>query len=116
MIKPVVENVEFEVWKQWPDVLHGFELLELVRMDVDHEPLKVAKIVAVEARLVGCELAVADFFDQWGGEVPAVRIASDDHGLAFVGNDFGFAGNFAETKLLTILLDGGFASLGVIRV
>ena len=47
MIKPVVEDVEFEVGQQRPDVFHGFELLKLVRMDVDHEPLEAAEVVGV---------------------------------------------------------------------
>src|SRR5208282_6921699 len=49
-------------------------------------------------------------------ELPAVSVVGDDDRLAFVGNDLGLAGDFAETELLAILLDGSFAALGVIRV
>lgn len=116
MIKPVVEDVEFEVGEQRPDVFHGFELLKLVRMDIDHESLEAAEVVAVETILAGRNLAISDFFDQRCGELPAVSVVGDDDRLAFVGNDLGLAGDFAETELLAILLDGSFAALGVIRV
>ena len=96
VIKAIIEDVEFEVGQQRADVFHGFELLEFVGMDVDHESLEAAEIVAGESRLAGRELAIANFFDQRSGKLPPVSVARDDDRLPFIGDDFGFSGNFAE--------------------
>jgi hypothetical protein len=112
----VVENVEFEVGQQSPDVFHAFELLELVRMDVDHEPLEAAEVVAVESRFAQDGLPAPDFLDQWRSELPSVCVARNNDGLPFVGNNLGFAGDLTEAELFTILLNGSFAAFGVICV
>ena len=64
VIKTVREDVEFEIREQRVYVLHGFELLKPVVVDVDHIALESPEIVAVKARTAKGRFAIADILDQ----------------------------------------------------
>ena len=111
-----IEDVEFEIGQEGANKLMGKEELKFVMADVDHVALEAAEIVALKAALAGREDTAAEFGDEGLGPQATAQVAGDNDRSAGVFDDASFAGDFAVSEVAAVLLDRGFAELGVVGV